>query len=320
MYTSLHEPQLIQEYYTEYLKTINRYHNITRNSLFIKYHNINEVQSIYDEKDDATYDIYNISNIVFDVYDFTPAYFTAPVLNRSANVIDLQGHLLDGSGTLTVYTIKKPMIHDIITFYPPINASEIFRVVNISTPTNALHAQEVVSWFELEIEYAPLKTVNNLKLNKNYVYDISNEKNILYEEYEQLISKLNKIGEFLEFINKYYDGIKDVYRIDDLIPFCLNDIIIYIKKHYNNYYRRIFEKTKSPYNFQKYVPNEYIIGKLDNQSFADTVSAFNMFSLTEDKQIEYIWAHDQNIPNNNIDEVLLKVKQMYLELVNYGTL
>jgi hypothetical protein len=90
MLSALYDPQSVQMYHNEYLKLINYYMNTKRPSTFVRYFNINIDNSIYDEKTDATYDLYHVSNIRFNLYDFTPSFYLAPVLNASGNITDLR--------------------------------------------------------------------------------------------------------------------------------------------------------------------------------------------------------------------------------------
>lgn len=314
MYTPLHEYNLISDYYTEYLQTVNRYHNVTRPSIFVKYYNLNVDESSYDSNTLATVDIYKISDINFDLYDLTPAYFFSAISNRSANVEDLQGHLMDGNGTITVYTINRPKIHDLVVFYPPLSAQEIFRVVNITAPVNSIHASPSVTWYELELEYAPIKDISRIKLNNQYVYDMSDQKNILKSEFEYKINWLNILNGFFDFFKKYYSELNDVYSINSIIPLSTNNILYYIKKEYGQYYKRLFETFKCPYGLRSHVT-----GTLENLpiEFDINNNKFEFYDMESKNIYTYIWDHKENIPNCEIDEVLLKTKELYLELIKH---
>jgi hypothetical protein len=69
-------------------------------------------------------------------------------------------------------------------FYGPIASGEIFRVRNFRTPINALHSEPKLNWFEIDLEYAPIKQPESLKYAQHYVYDLSQEKYIIYNEYK----------------------------------------------------------------------------------------------------------------------------------------
>ena len=71
MQSALYDPQSVQVYHNEYLRLINFYMNTKRPSTFIRYFNIDVDNSIYDDKLDATYDLYHVSNIKFNIFDFS---------------------------------------------------------------------------------------------------------------------------------------------------------------------------------------------------------------------------------------------------------
>ena len=156
----LKEPTLVTDLQKEYIKLINYYTQIVRPSVFVRYYNIN-IESIYDEKNFSTYDYYNKSNIIFDIYELTPAYFIQAVNNRSTYSEDYTGFTLDSNSVIAVNTIHRPKLNDLIVFYQPFEKSkEIFKVVNLSTSTALLHAN--TKWFELELDYAPIESISNL--------------------------------------------------------------------------------------------------------------------------------------------------------------
>jgi len=63
MLNALYDPQIVQSYHNEYLKLINFYMNTKRPSSFVRYYNIDIGASVYDDKLEATYDLYHVSSL-----------------------------------------------------------------------------------------------------------------------------------------------------------------------------------------------------------------------------------------------------------------
>jgi len=310
MQSVLHDPQIVQNYYNEYLKLINYYMNLKRPSTFVRYFNIDISQSTYNEKLESSYDLYHVSNLKFNIFDFTPSYYIAPIVNNSANINDLRGQMMDASTSITIYTIESPRIHDLVTFYSPVNSGEIFRVTNLRTPVNAIHSDPAVKWFELELEYAPIKQTQELKLLNHYVYDLTEEKYITYNDYVNFEKNNIECKEILDKLYLYYDSYHDLYQFNSMVPIEVNEVIMFFKKLYGYKYRRLFEKYNFPYgyldqlNFTQYYSNieslPYHIGNYD----------FHVFNL-KTKQIElYSWAVTHKECNNDIDNLFLLSYQL----------
>ena len=314
MFTHLHDAKLVQDYHTEYFRLINHYLNVTRNAVYVKYYNINNFDSTYHDKLDSTFDIYTISNINFDLYDLTPAFHIQPVQNRSANVTDLKGQMMDGTSTIVVYTLKRPKIHDVLTFYAPTEDSEIFRVVNVTTPTNAIHATPSVNFFELELEYAPIKDAKGLKMNKRYVYDISREQYVEYGEYTKYIQKLDRYKIILNKLLSLYDECNDLYQVGNLVPLVTNEILILFKRCFYSDYKRLFEKYKYPFGYTDIFPEQYypnLISFTFNDVTCDTYLIYNL----DTKEIEeYLW-RDKDNPSGSLEEALYSSWGLWNEMM-----
>jgi len=226
------------------------------------------MSSVYEDNLFSTYDHYSASNIQFDTYEFTPAYFLQSVTNRSTYGEDSTGHILEGNSTIVVNTIKRPRINDLISFYEPIRSNEIFRVISLSTPSNLLHSNPTSEWFELELEYAPIENTKKLNFLNHYVYDLSKEKYVTLTEYKNQVDLLDQIDTLLtQIINSYYNLYQDIYIVPVKnefieseqfeeysyhIPIALNDLIYKIKKDYSYKFKRLIEKCKSPYGFSQH--------------------------------------------------------------------
>lgn len=330
MLTVLHDPNNVQDYHTEYLKLINYYQNVTRDAIFIKYYNINVPQSIYEQHIESSFDIYGVSEIKFDIYDLTPARHIQAISNRTSNVTDLKGTMLDGTTTISVYSLRRPRIHDVVVFYPPVKSGyekgEIFRVVNFTTPVNILHADPEVTHFELELEYAPLICVNELKINEHYVYDMTKEKYLSYQDYVAFIDQLNKVSALAAQLTDFFDINKDVYLTTEerdsenvrLLPVEVNEMIYYFKKHFHNEWKRVLENLKSPYGYIDIVGTP-AYDSIQNIPFADMSN--NLFYVLnfDSKQVEeHIWTEKEN-PVTNIDKLFKLGKELY-DLVQGGHL
>jgi hypothetical protein len=251
MKTILHEPQQIREYYSEYLKRMNFYFNTAKTGITVRYFNIAMDVSTYEEDIESTFDIYNVSNIQFNCYENTPVQQINPVQNTTADIGEMDGHRFDGDTTIVVYAIKRPRIHDVVSFYEPANITEYFRVVDISTPLNAVHSSDQVTWYSLMLEYAPIEDINRLKINKTFIYDQAKEQFIEKDDYVSKINTLNKLGEFVPWIMERYDHRREVYKVAEL-----NDIVINIKRRFGYNYNRLFEKLLYPWGW---TPEQYYI-------------------------------------------------------------
>lgn len=293
MLTSLHEPQLLQSYYEEFLKQINQYQNIQRTGIFVRYFNINVPQSIYEKTLESTLDIYSISEVRFDIYELTPVFFIAPIQNAAANIMDLDGQRVDGTSTVTLYTIKRPRIHDLVSFTHPIESGEIFRITGVRTATNLLHSSPNVNWFEADLDYAPLKDLNNLKVENRYVYDMSIEKNLSYDKYIEKLDWLNEVSALLQEAKQYYDIREDIYRIDRRIPIILNEVIILIKRYFNNNWYRLFDDYPSPYGYIDFCPIKY--DSLDDISFPEDNLGFEIYNMDQNQVETYLLGQDSKM-------------------------
>ncbi len=318
MLSALHDPQIVQTYHGEYLKLINFYMNVKRPSSFVRYFNIDIVQSVYDEKLEATYDLYHVSNIKFNIYDFTPTYYLAPVMNAAANVPDMRGQHMDASSSIVVYTISAPRIHDLIMFYGPVQSEEIFRVSGLRTAVNAVHSDPNVKWFELELEYAPITQtqIQELRILDHFVYDLSSEQYLKYTDYYSFTQKISRIETILNSFSKYYDPYYDLYQFNQIVPIEPNEILILFKKLYSDKYKRLFEKFNLPYGYldvmnftQKYPSVDllpYIIGNYN----------YNVYNLISKEIESYNWSVTYTTFNNEIDEMFLSSYQLFQEAFN----
>jgi len=310
MQSALYDPQSVQVYHNEYLRLINFYMNTKRPSTFIRYFNIDVDNSIYDDKLDATYDLYHVSNIKFNIFDFTPSYYLAPVVNAAANVPDLRGQMMDATSSVVVYSIESPRIHDLVMFYSPVGSGEIFRVTGMRTPVNAVHSDPNVRWFELELEYAPIKTTQELKILNHFVYDLSEEKYITYNEYQNFTLGIKTCETILDQLKVYYDSYSDLYQVNQLAPVEVNEAIIFFKKLYAVKYKRIYEKYNLPYGYLDKMNFTQMYSDVSSLPFVMgnyTYHVYNLFTKTVD---EYTWSVTHKDAETDLDKMFLLTYQL----------
>ena len=317
MQSALYDPQIVQLYHSEYLKLINYYMNAKRPSTFVRYFNIDIDNSIYDDKLQATYDLYHVSAIKFNIYDFTPSYYLAPVINAAANVPDLRGQMMDATSSIVVYSIESPRIHDLLMFYGPVKSGEIFRVSGLRTAVNAVHSDPNVRWFELELEYAPIKTTQELKILNHFVYDLSEEKYITYNNYQEFTKKIERCEKILDELIKYYDPYYDLYQFKLLAPVEVNEIIIFFKKIYAVKYKRIFEKYNLPYGYLDKVNFNQQYSSVKQLPYIYGNYTYHNYNLNTNSIEDYTWSISHKVAENDIDKLFLLSFQLLQEAFDW---
>ncbi|MFA7507492.1 MAG: hypothetical protein WCZ11_04565 [Bacilli bacterium] len=319
MLSALHDPQIVQSYYTEYLRLINFYMNTKRPSSFIRYFNIDIKNSTYDDKLEATYDLYHISNIKFNIYDFTPSYYLAPVVNNSANVNDMRGQMMDATSSVVIYTIESPRIHDLVMFYSPVNSGEIFRVANLRTAVNAVHSDPSLKWFELELEYAPIIQTNELKILKHFVYDMTKESYISYDEYKSLEQNVTSCEQICDELMKYYDSYYDLYQKNQLVPIEVNEVIIFFKNYYNEKYKRLFENHMFPYGYLDNMNFTQFYLNKESLPYHTGNYIYHVYNLTTKSIENYFWNVNQKENITDLDKMFLLSYQLLQKAFNWET-
>lgn len=247
----LFEPIQTNLYFEEYLTKVIRYKNIKRPSLFIRYFNINKTASTYkDESTKGTFDHYN-SGVVYNIYDYTPAFNFAAVTNTSTDKSDMSGMTYDALGDITIYTINEPRMGDLIAFpYGPSKTDEVFRVIQLDT---SLHVRQFgVVYHKLTLEYAPIKDLSKLNILNSYVYLLSKEKNILQADYITMLGVIKQNKDVIDSIKNKFSDKYELYYFDDWIaPLELNNQI-YNFLCYEAYQDRFFDLAKKPFGIKNY--------------------------------------------------------------------
>jgi hypothetical protein len=228
-------------------------------------------------------------------------------------VTDLAGQMYDGIESLVVYTIDKPRVHDLVSFYQPILSEEFFRVSSIRTQVNAIHSETPLKWFELQLEYAPVGFGKDLKIEKEYVYDLSTEMYLLKSDYEKYMIKLDSIKNALDQLFPFYSKKYDLLLVDDIhIPIEVNELVIFIKNEFMKKYKDIFSSIKKPYGYIDRFPMSY--ETIDSLPFKINPNYYNIYNM-ESKQVEiYLWSKNDSI-TNQIDEILFLANNIYNEYV-----
>jgi hypothetical protein len=244
----LYEPILTHTYYDEYLNTIKRYENITRSSIFIRYLNINQNVSVINDQTKGTYDKFQ-SGIYFDSYDYTPAIQFDININTATDKNELSGFKFDGGSEVIIYTIPEPKIGDIVLFpYEPYKSEEIFRINSISTVLGVRN--KGILNYKLGLEYAPLKSVAELKISNQYAYLLSKEKNILLTEYIQLVQQIQLFFNQLTLLQFNFSEKYEMYYYQMgqfiICPVIINRLIYHYlcNEKLND---RYFDKFKKPF-------------------------------------------------------------------------
>ena len=237
----------------------------------------------------------------FDIYELTPTFNISPIVSATSNITDKKGQMFDGVTTISTYTIKIPRINDLITFYDPVKSGEIFRVNNIRASINAYYSDPKLTWYEMDLEVAPIKDTSELKISKHYVYDSHLEKYYNYEDYTKKTNIINVLSGKIQEISQFYSQYNDLYLFENLVPYISNHAIIYVKdrmKLHNSI--RLFNDLKKPYGFLDALP-----ALAATYDFTQTLKVYNLTT----KEIEdYVW--DQNI-TSNLNTLLSLSKQIY---------
>ena len=247
MYTVINEPQIVRDIHNEYFKLINYYNNVKRPSAFIKYYNLVFDESPKENITNVTYDLYHKTRSRWDVYELTPTQIIGGIQNTPNPITDLKGQMLDSATSITLYTIENPRINDLVTFYAPVQSEEVLRVTNVRLQLNAAYSDTPVRWFEVDLETAPIKfnQMDELLKNKHFVYDLSQERNMLYEEYKLFVTNMQLLKDLLSKFNEFYVYEKDLYMADNKIPCETNELLFFVRKKFSNKYERLFEGIKN---------------------------------------------------------------------------
>lgn len=310
MLDSTYDPYLVSLFHEEYLTLINTFRDLKRPGAFIRYYNINFQQSVVRQDINSSFDNFNINGIYYDIYELTPCYNISPIVSSSGFVSDKKGNMFEGVTTITTYTISEPHPNDLIVFYDPIKSGEIFKINNLRTAINAVYSEPAVTWYEMDLEVAPIKDVSGLKIFKHYIYDIPKEKYYDYIDYSKKLALIETISSKTDLINNFYSKVMDLYIVDNTyIPMICNQVALYFKNKTlsNNNFLRIFNSFKKPYGFisrfSDFVDDEINFNAL----------TFKVYNIQTDLFEDYIWNSSEV---NNLNTLLQLSKDIYVDINN----
>lgn len=190
---------LVGKYQSEYLTLVDRYKDLKRNSIFCRYYNVNENAS--SELNTISYNKFSS----YDVYDYTPLFKIDQVSDTVSDNQQQSGLSFSAEFSASTYTIVGPKINDIVTFpYEANDKKLIYRVKNLTTSLNGN-----VKFFNLNLEYAAITSIDSLKLVNRYVYLIPEGINITSIYYLEFIKHLANIKNQLESIE--FDSSLELY-------------------------------------------------------------------------------------------------------------
>lgn len=119
---------------------------------------------------------------------------------------------------------------------------------------------------------------------------------------------MNRLEQLLKEVSELYIGEADLYMVDGLIPRELNELIYYVKKHYDNKYHRLLEKIKSPFGYwDRY---SMIYDSFDNLNFDDTDN-FHLIDYKTGSECSY------NLPTRADSETLNNLLSKTIEILKY---
>jgi len=282
MFDSLSDPYLSSQYHQEYLTLINRYRNYKHPGAFIRYYNINYQESTKHPDIDSTFDIYSTSDVKFDIYELTPTFNIAPIVSSTTNQSDKKGQMYDGVSSVTVFTINTPRIHDLVTFYDPIKSGEIYRVNNIRASINAYYSEPKTTWYEMDLEVAPIKDTSKLKISKHYVYDLQKEAYHNYADYKTKTALIATINSKITELRPYYDRLNDYYRSGNYLPIISNQVICYFKERIalSDNSVRLFNDLEKPYGF---------LDRFLNLAISYDFNSIRLYNLSTSGYEDYTW-------------------------------
>ena len=294
---------MVAEYHQEYLTLINHYDNFKRPGTFVRYYNINFPESDRHPVVQSTFDIYSTSNVKFDIYELTPTYNIAPITNSTVNLTEKKGQSYDGVSSITIYTINTPHIHDLVTFYDPVSSGEIYRVINIRTVINAFYSNPKLTWYEMDLEVAPILDTSSLKISKHYVYDTHKETYYNYVDYQAKMDFIETINGKITLLQPFYNQVNDWYSADGVVPFIANHTVNYFKETIatNDNFVRVFNELSKPYGFSDSFPTL-------TATYDYTESIYEVYNLTTEEIEDYEWDLNEE---SDLNTLLSLTKDIY---------
>jgi len=208
------EEQRHYGYLKEYLDLSTHFLEYGFDSVSITYCHQDLSKSIYDDQTSAHFNINQSNNneIYFDKYHLTPV-FTGNSITSSV-IYDIQQHGLssDMGTSMTIFTVERPLEHDVIIYYTPVSDVILFEVTNVTEPS-VLKQGELNLW---NLNIRKLNVSKNsfdeqYRFKNDYYYMQELNKYIDYDKYIEFQSK-----EDIEIIvNQSYDPYETKYDMTD---------------------------------------------------------------------------------------------------------
>ena len=191
--------------------------------------------------------------------------------------------------------------------------------MGIRAAVNAVKGSEPVTWWELELEYAPINadTCSGWQLLEHLVYDMSKEEYISHEEYNQKLQNVQELEELLRQLCQYYDSRYDIYQVDGLAPQVTNDLISIIKRENDGKYERgIWQNFMAPFGY--FDLTNCATKTIDDIAFPVSPiddKLFQVYNLDSGQWEEYYWSPEMDSADDEGINALLSLSyQIYQSL------
>jgi hypothetical protein len=318
LYDILNEHNYVYTLAEEYYKHIDRYKNQYRESVPIRYLSINTELSVFDKNLDSVYQISDklLNGLIFDVYELVPTKYTSPIspqLLEDETLTGLNYNLPPVSITL-IGTLTPDKIHlnDLVQFYGDLFNKAVFQVFNIRTP---LFTNVSVPIFELDLTNTSIPSdslYEKVRVNKIYIYDLSQEKFVEYEQYKNKYKLVDIIeNKIVPLINNYFDYSAELYKVDNnYYPYEINKLIYDLISDVNINYFRI-HKINIPANIE--------LLQLPENVSSDINTTVNLFKLSNPLSMKFQYEKSINVnefaPFFNISDFELTINEKGVEYV-----
>lgn len=252
---ALQDIPFVSGYYEEYLAHVDRYKNLKRPSVFCRYLKVNKDASTFHPDIEGTHDRH-YSGVIYDNYEYTPAYMTPQRISQSQDDQEKIGRRFSaGPLEMTIYTIEKPNHNDLVVFpYAPNNSQKCYRVVDISIHKNAID-NGGIHYSNITIDTAPVEH-SKLQFLNSYVYLMTQEQYVPAQKYIRITEEYKKFQEIFDILEKSYWNKKHElyyynYNGQRIAPLKQNQIIydFLTKRRHNS---RYFTNTKIPFGVKEY--------------------------------------------------------------------
>ena len=252
--STLNQFSTTNRYYSEYLNLINKYSDYNRRSIFCLYLNINTDASIINNETQSNYSSF-INGVKFNSLEMTPLYRFNQLLNNTTVEKNKLGHQFTGETQITTYTIKTPNKNDLVVLPYDNQSNEIYRVADISAALSTVNTNKN-HYFTLTLEYAPMKTLNDINIINNYVYLPNINKYLIKEIYIKYIQDLEKLNKLLSEY-KFNERTELYYITQDENELANIKINNEIYKFMNNNNSLLSLFTRIPFGVKKYTTDKH---------------------------------------------------------------